>query len=203
MCPNVPSVEELGVKDWFKEEDKTPAGQKVNKHILSGKEGRRQQQEARRQERLTVNGIVFLIFAAPVYFAAAFGAPLDYFQRVIFSIFHGVGNTFGCATNSAFLCLAGGTAAELAVAAIPAYFLMRKKNHYIAGLALIMCACLSIQHAGASLQQLPAESLKALGMSARGAGDWGSAMSSLGFISAVLALVSSTVLLGKDILGKS
>jgi hypothetical protein len=147
MASTIPSLEDMGVKEWFPEGDKTPTGMKVLHHAKTGPEGRKQIAENRRKEILNFNGIFFLILAAPTYLALAFGAPADYFNKVIYSIPHEAGAAIACLLNSSGKCGSGGTLAELILSIIAAYYSFRNKDNYVTGLCFVMSAGFSLQRA--------------------------------------------------------
>lgn len=106
----------------------------------------------KQEEYILLNGMLFLIFALPAIFAVVVGLPMGFFYWMVIVWVHEAGHGFICLFGSGFICALGGFLNEMLVTVVPALICFRKKEIYIAGCILVMCAGMSIQNNGVYMQ---------------------------------------------------
>jgi len=132
---SVPTIEELGIEDLLPKE-KTEAPPNQSPHNPAG------------EEYALLNGILFLSFVAPALFAKLMGWPLGTFHQFVFVWVHEAGHGLFGLLGSRIISSAAGTFNELLFTLVPAAVCLRDRRAVMGGLVLLMCAGLSIQHAG-------------------------------------------------------
>jgi len=108
--------------------------------------------EKKAEEYKLLNGMLFLSFIAPALFAVIIGLPMNLFYMLVIVWVHEAGHGFFCIFGSRMLCSFGGMLNELLFTAVPALICFRKKEIYLAGIILLMCAGMSIENNGVYMQ---------------------------------------------------
>lgn len=140
----VPTVEELGVQDWFKDENKQqPTDLFSGPPVLSEREA-----ENRKQEYTVLNGILMLAFVFPALFSKIIGQRFAFFQYFVYAMVHEAGHMIWGIFGWRFLTAAGGTLNEMLFSVVPALICLKEKETYPAAFVFLMCAGMSIQTAG-------------------------------------------------------
>jgi len=106
----------------------------------------------KREEYKLLNGMLFLGFIVPAIFAMIVGLPMNLFYLLVIVWVHEAGYGFWCLLGSRLLCSFGGMLNEMLFTTVPALICFKKKEIYLAGLILLMCAGMSIQHNGVYMQ---------------------------------------------------
>ncbi len=104
------------------------------------------------EEYKLLNGILFLSFVVPVLFAILLHLPMNFFYWMVIIWVHEAGHGFWCLLGSRLLCAFGGMLNEMLFTAVPALICFTRKEIYLGGCILIMCAGMSIQYNGVYMQ---------------------------------------------------
>ncbi|VVB54787.1 Uncharacterised protein [uncultured archaeon] len=154
MPTPIPSVKELGVEDWVPpelREDEVDAQKKRYSTFNSALELKEKEKQS--QENILLSGILFLAFAFPAAFTSLVNAPVGFFYNMIIVWVHEAGHGISCAlTGGGFICSLSGTLTELLATLVPAAILFTNKKTNYAAAVFLLCAALSIQHAGQYMQ---------------------------------------------------
>jgi len=104
------------------------------------------------EEYKLLNGMLFLSFIAPAIFAVIVGLPMNLFYMLVIVWVHEAGHGFFCLFGSRMFCSFGGMLNELLFTAVPALICFKKREIYMAGIILLMCAGMSTQNNGVYMQ---------------------------------------------------
>jgi len=104
------------------------------------------------EEYKLLNGMLFLSFIAPAIFAIIIGLQMNLFYMLVIIWVHEAGHGFWCLLGNRMFCSFGGTLNELLFTAVPALICFKKKEIYLAGIILLMCAGMSIENSGVYMQ---------------------------------------------------
>ncbi len=133
--PSVPTLEEMGVAGLVPEE-KPDVKASAPEDAQAG------------EDYAFLNGMLFLSFVAPALFAKLMGWPLATFHQFVFVWVHEAGHGFFGLLGNRVVASAAGTFNELLFTLVPAAICLRDRRAVLGGLVLLMCAGLSVQHAG-------------------------------------------------------
>jgi len=106
-------------------------------------------EDRRRLEEYTLlNGMLYLLFVVPAAFSTVLGFDMSFFYLMVIVWAHEAGHGIACLLCNRVFCASAGLLGEMAVTLVPALICFRKKEIYLAGCVLMMCAGMSVEYTG-------------------------------------------------------